>query len=31
MPLIDTDRLIRPTTAARLLGVTRDGVHKMKG
>lgn len=28
MPLIDTDRLIRPTTAARLLGVTRDGVHK---
>ena len=27
-PLHDTDRLIRPTTAARLLGVTRDGVHK---
>lgn len=27
-PLIDTDRLIRPTTAAQLLGVTRDGVHK---
>ncbi len=26
-PIIDTDRLIRPTTAARLLGVTRDAVH----
>ena len=27
-PILDTDTLIRPTTAARLLGVTRDGVHK---
>ena len=27
-PLLDTDRLIRPTTAAAILGVTRDGVHK---
>ena len=27
-PILDTDRLIRPTTAARRLGVTRDAVHK---
>ena len=27
-PILDTDRLIRPTTAAAILGVTRDGVHK---
>jgi hypothetical protein len=27
-PILDTDRLIRPTIAARLLGVTRDCVHK---
>ncbi len=27
-PIFDTDRLIRPTTAAGILGVTRDCIHK---
>ncbi len=26
-PILDTDRLIRPTTAAAILGVPRDGIH----
>jgi hypothetical protein len=26
--MLDTDALIRPTTAARMLGVTRDCIHK---